>query len=418
MDQSVNLSKNLLRKIAVQFGTPLYIYDSEIIKKNYFLLKDGLASLVDIFYSIKANPNIAVSSVLNKLGAGVEVCSGTELEMALLAGFQPENIIFVGPAKKTVDIVRALELKIYAIVCESKEELSVINELAKTRSVVANVAIRINPGFVVRDASLKMGGVPSQFGMDQQEVLQNKNFFLRLSNINLMGIHVFNGTRILQAETFVENTKNILKLAEELENEWNVRFSMLDIGGGIGVPYFRNETGFDLTKLASLNFPFLQEYKRNHSNTRIILESGRYLVAESGLFLSQINNVKKSRGKFFLITDGGMNCHFTAAGYGSVLGRNFPVTLLTASVAKKTNYYHVTGPLCTPADFMARDVLLPEAKCGDFVVIKASGAYGPTASPVLFLGHGHPAEVLVEEKVPRIVRERDIADDFIRKQVV
>ena len=413
MPCSANISNQSLIKAAEQFGTPLYVYDSHLIAKHYRQLKESFANRVDIFYSLKANPNLAISARLKKLAAGAEVCSGVELKTALLAGYSPKDIIFVGPVKKEADIVAALKYRIYAIVCESKEEFVMINELAKTRSEVANIAIRVNPVFSVRGASLKMGGAPSQFGIDQEQLFQEKTFFLGKKHVNIRGIHVFNSSRILNVETFVENIKKILTLADDLAKAWNKSFSMLDIGGGIGVPYFNNENPFDLLMLQKLIKPLIQSQK----NKRIILESGRYLMANAGVFVSRIENVKKSQQVQFLLTDGGMNCHLTAAGYGSLLKRNFPIKLLTYKKKSTARHkYHITGPLCTPADIIGRDVELPEAKIGDYVAILASGAYGPTASPVLFLGHGHPAEVLSEDGQMRLVRERDSISDFLRKQ--
>lgn len=412
MQYTHEINSERLMSAANTFGTPLYVYDSEKIKMCYAELKKSFEQKVDIFYSLKANPNLSISKLLNQLGAGAEVCSGVELQTALLAGYSPDKIIFVGPAKKIEEIVLALEKEIYAIVCESKEELLLINELAKTRSQVANIAIRINPAFTVRDASLKMGGVPSQFGIDQEIFFKDKSFLLNKPHLNIKGIHIFNGTRILNVETFVENTKNILLLADELEKEWGLSFDFVDIGGGIGVPYFKGESHFDLVKLKQFIFPIIEV----HQNRRIILESGRYLVADSGVFITEIKIIKESRGSQFLITDGGMNCHLTAAGYGSMLKRNFPIKLLSKNKTQIKNKYHITGPLCTPADTIGCDVDLPEAMAGDYIAIFASGAYGPTASPILFLGHGHPAEVMLGHDMHKLIRERDFAEDFLRKQ--
>ncbi len=405
----------LLYRAAEEFGTPLYVYDQAVIEEKYFLLKDGCAT--DIFYSLKANPNLAIATTLKKCGAGAEVCSETELKSALKAGFTAEQIIFVGPLKKPEDIATALEHKIYAIVCESKQEFELIDQLAKTREVVANVAIRINPEFSIRDASLKMGGVPSQFGIDKIDVLKHKQFFLDKNNINIKGIHVFNGTRILRADAFYENCKEILRLSDELSCEWKFKFSMVDLGGGIGVPYFNHEEKFDMTELKKMMHPLIENYQAKYPEMRIIIESGRYLVADAGVFISRIDNVKESRGVSFLITDGGMNCHLTAAGYGSFLKRNFPIQLLTKNKSNQSKHYHITGPLCTPADVIGRAVELPLANAGDCIAIFASGAYGATASPTGFLGHGHPAEVLMNKKKMKLIRERDNTDDFLRKQV-
>lgn len=408
--------KAIWQEIIHAYNTPVYIYDSEKIEKNYRVLENHFSPAANIFYSIKANPNIAVAARLRALGAGAEVCSGTELEIAILAGFQPRDIIFVGPAKAARELVRAIELGIYAIVCESKQEFALINELAKTRSVIVNVAIRINPEFAVRDASLKMGGVPSQFGIDQADALAEKEYFLAAKNINLIGVHVFNGTRILSAETFIENTQNILALVDQLEEAWGIEFEMIDIGGGIGVAYFKHELEFDFHQISTENFSLLKDYKKKHPRIRLILESGRFLVASAGCFVTQVMVVKESKGKKFLITDGGMNCHLTAAGFGSIVRRNFPIKLVSETVSEKILYYHITGPLCTPADVIARNIPLPEAKEGDYIVIEASGAYGPSASPVNFLSHGHPAEVLIKNSRGYLVRERDSASDFINKQ--
>ncbi len=418
MQENMEISEKTLMQIAEEAGTPLYVYARETIEKQYINLKNGLTDEVDIFYSLKANPNLAVSSLLNDMGAGAEVCSGVELEIALLAGYSPENIIFVGPAKKPEEIMRALEKRIYAIVCESKEEVTLINELAQARSEVANIAIRVNPAFTVRGASLKMGGVPSQFGIDQEELFENKKFFLEKSHIRIRGIHVFNGTRILNIETFLENTKNIFMLSDQLAEKWSVTFDCVDIGGGIGVPYFKNEKHFDIEQLKKAGRKLILSYKKDHQNVRIIMESGRYLVGDSGIFMSRIDCIKKSRGKDFLITNGGMNCHLTAAGYGSFLKRNFPLRLIAKEKSNQKKTYHITGPLCTPADTIGQDVELPEANVGDYIAVLASGAYGPTASPVLFLGHGHPAEVLFDQGEIRFIRDRDCVKDFLRKQKI
>ena len=416
MLEAANLQDAMISAMAQKVGTPLYIYNSAVIEKKYNLLKKCFSDNVDVFYSLKANPNKAVCARLQNLGAGAEVCSITELEIALLAGYLPQNIIYVGPVKTAETIVRLLELHIYAIICESKEEFHLINKLAEARSVVADVAIRVNPAFSVRSASLKMGGAPSQFGIDYQELLRDKMFFLTKKNINIIGLHIYNGTRILQADVIAENINKICQFSKEFMAEWKIPISMLDVGGGIGVPYFANEESCDLEKISSLVTPLLDIYRKAHPSVRIILESGRYLVAEAGVFVCQVQNVKQSHGKLFLMTDGGMHCHLTAAGYGGLIKRNFPIQLLTQSKAKKTFEYQIAGPLCTPADLIGRDVLLPKAKVGDLIVLSASGAYGPTASPVLFLGHGHPAEVLLEQDGAYLVREKDNFQDVITKQ--
>jgi len=405
-----------LAAVVKTYSTPLYVYDTHVIEKCYMTLKESLGNVPHIYYSLKANPAVAIAHVLQKLGAGVEVCSGAELELAIMAGFSPDKIIFVGPAKKTAELARAIQLRIRAIVCESEEEFLLINELAKTGSVVANVALRINPAFAVRNASLRMGGVPSQFGMDEEKIFEKRDFFMNKKHVHVIGIQVFSATRILNEDILLENTKNILALFKHLSATWKVNFSFLDIGGGFGVPYFRDEKPIHFFKLRHQLEPLLKTFKEKNPDVDLIVESGRYLVAESGVFVSRIVSIRESRGVRFLITDGGMNCHLTAAGYGSLVKRNFPIRLLGDRSSFEEYRYHITGPLCTPTDLIGRDVLLPEAKIGDCVVIESSGAYGPTASPVYFLGHGYPAEVLLQNGEALLIRQRDHFQDFLHRQ--
>jgi diaminopimelate decarboxylase len=418
MSQGIWNNKSELARAATQFGTPFYCYDSSILEETFRSLRKVLSKNVDIFYSIKANPNIALCDELRQLGACAELCSYYEILAAIKTGFDPKNIIFVGPAKLDKEIHKCLELGVYAIICESIEEFKRISKLAGQRGQVARVALRINPSHISKSALLKMGGKPSQFGMDEEIVFANKDFFLKMPHIKLVGIHIYNGTRILNADTIIENSAYILNLARILQQEWNQVFEMVDIGGGLGVPYFDNEETLDLEKLKSGMAHVIQAYINDFPHTRIILESGRYLVATAGVLISCVLDIKPSKGELFVITDGGTNCHMAAVGIGSFVKRNFPIS---AICIKENNdesscQYNVTGPLCTPGDLIGKQVLLPQLSIGDFVLVKNSGAYGPTASPVMFLSHGFPAEVLFKHNTFHLIRDRFTEHEFIDKQ--
>lgn len=401
--------------IAKQYGTPIYVYDAAVIEENFLALKNSLPKQVDVFYSIKANPNLSICALLKNKLAGAEVCSLLELETAIKAGYAPGDIIFVGPAKKPEEIKRCLELNIYSIVCESKTELLMIVALAKALHRTARVAIRINPAFTANNAPIKMGGVASQFGIDETQIFQDLTFFFNQPNLNVHGIHIYNGSRILDAETVCTNTENIFALVTKLESRLNRKFSMVDIGGGIGIPYFANEELFDLPKFSQLIQPVITEFKISHPTTRIILESGRYIVGTAGMLVCAIQHIKYSNGETFLITDAGTHCHMAAVGMGSFVKRNFPIVALSSAIGIK-HKYNVTGPLCTPGDLLGRAVELTEVQRGDLLGVKSSGAYGPTASPVLFLGHGYPAEILIAHGTANLIRERDTLVDLLRKQ--
>ncbi len=402
-----------IKEIVDGCGTPVYVYDADHITLAYGRLTHFCGQHVDIFYSLKANPNRSIVKLLVDCGAATEVCSAAELDTVLRIGMPGHNIIFVGPYKHDRDIINCLQNGIYAVVFESFAELNRINQLAKQLDVTANVIVRINPDFISKDALLKMGGKPSQFGIDQTDVFAQFNQFTSLSHINLIGIHVYNGTRILNINTVIDNTQHILTMASELQNTFDLQFECIDIGGGIGVAYFDNEQPINLSGTAFQEI--IQSYVTQYPNTRIIMESGRYLVAESGCFITTVHDIKQSKGKTFLITDGGSHCHMAAVGIGGVVKRNFPIDNLSGQQTV-TQQYDITGPLCTPNDLIAKSINLPKTQVGDLIGIHQSGAYGPTASPVYFLSHGFPAEVMVYQQQAYVIRQRDSLDDINGKQ--
>jgi diaminopimelate decarboxylase len=406
--------------LANKYDTPFYLYDSKTIKNAYRQLQSFCGNDVDVFYSLKANPNQSIVALLNQLGAGAEVCSTAEFDNAIKVGVLPDNIILVGPYKHDKDIEMAIKLGIYAIVCESMQELKRIAVIAANHKAIAKIMIRINPDFNSKDALLKMGGKPSQFGMDIDSVNQQMDDILACDHIQLIGIHIYNGTRILDSNTLLENTKNILAIAETLQHKKQIQFSCVDIGGGAGIPYFDNESALDLEKNKFDFQQVIRDYLNRYANTKIIMESGRYLVGESGCFISRIHDIKHSKGKEFIVTDGGTNCHLAAVGVGSVVKRNFPISIIPSQPnreVKPTVLYDITGPLCTPNDLIAKNISLPQAEIDDLICIKQSGAYGPTASPVYFLSHGYPAEVMIHDNQDYLIRKRDSVHDINHMQI-
>lgn len=404
-----------VESIAQTFGTPLYIYDGDELVNNYWGLKNCLPDSVDVFYALKVNPNVSLVARLREEGACAEVCSMIELEIALAAGVSPQNIIFLGPSKRDEEIRRTLELDIFALVIESEEELRRVSRIAGEMKTTAHIAIRVNPSFAVEGAPLKMGGRPTQFGITEARVFEMFEEFLSLPNLHIRGMHVYNGTRILSARAVYENTRNILNLFEQLSRRFGQVFSMVDVGGGMGIPYFGNDQELDKKELESLMKPLFSEFHSRYPKVRIIVESGRFIAGTAGIFVSRINNIKSNYGETFLVTDGGTNCHMSATGIGSVVRRNFPMENLSASEEQETERYQVAGPLCNPDDLTARNIKLPSSEVGDLIAITASGAYGPTASPVLFHSQGHPAEVMVVNGKPYLIRHRDEPQDIIAR---
>lgn len=406
-----------LPSVVEKFGTPLYMYDGRMLKNNYLGLKNCLPDSVDVFYALKVNPNVSLCSLLRSQGANAEVCSLAELEIALKAGFSPENIIFLGPGKREEEIRRALDIGIFALVIESREELDRASAIAGQMGRTANIAIRINPNFAAEAAPLKMGGRPTHFGLSQDEVISNFPQLASTPNVRVRGIHVYNGSRILEAKAIYENTKNILDLFQKLSKQHSYPFDMVDVGGGMGVPYFGKEKSLNRLELERLIKPLFNEFHAQHPNVRIIMESGRYIAATAALFVTRVNSVKESHGKTFAVCDGGTNCHLSAVGLDSVVKRNFPISNLSNKNEEVTKVYQTAGPLCNPDDLLARKIELPIIRANDLIGVSSSGAYGPTASPTLFHSQGYPAEVLFEAGKNYLIRKRDRPEDIVDRHV-
>ncbi len=400
-----------------QYGTPAYVYDGEQLISNYKNLKNALPNFVDVFYALKVNPNVSLVKLLRSQGACTEVCSITELEIALKAGSTPEDIVYLGPCKKDYELKRAIELGIYAIVIESETELERVSSFANNAGVTANVAIRINPDFSAEGSPWKMGGRPTHFGIEEKQAIQNFGSYLATPNIHVRGIHVYNGTNILEAQSVFENTRYILNLYDQISQKYHYHFTMVDVGGGMGVPYFQNQEPLDITLFKELMEPLFTSFHDKYPDTRIIMESGRFIIGTAGAMAVQVNNLKLNHGKLFAVTDGGTNCHSAAAGSGRVVKRNFPIQNISASSDTAKKIYQVSGPLCSPDDIIGRNIELNEISLDDILLVKLSGAYGPTSSPVLFHSHGYPAEILLYQDESFLIREKDTSMDIINKQI-
>lgn len=414
----INLDHDF-EKISEKFGTPLYLYDGNIIKRNFKHLSKNLHPSLEIFYSLKANPNMSIFYLLHSLGARAEVSSMAELMTVLKCGTNPKNIIFLGPGKSIEEIEMCVSQDIYSIVCESKQEMEIVNKIAKHQNKMVNIALRVNPSFSVRGARLSMSGKSSQFGIDEEQLPDViETIMTRYSYLHLQGFQTYMGTRILDEEVILENTRKILESADRFAKKYGIALEMVDIGGGLGVPYFDKETSLDIEKLGHGLTSLIEGFREKYPNTRLIMELGRYLTAESGIYMIKTRYIKESRGEKYIVADGGTNHHMAAVGIGSFVKRNFPIRSLSNLTGDRTTPYNISGPLCTPNDTIGKSVMLPKTKTGDLIGILNSGAYGPSASPILFLSHGFPAEVLYYQGNYRLIRSRDTVDSMLKNQIL
>ncbi|MGW0704200.1 diaminopimelate decarboxylase [Streptomyces sp. NPDC002867] len=403
--------------LAEKFDTPLFVYDADVLANTYRKLRDVLPDTADIFYSLKANPNVSVCALLNSFGTGAEVSSYAELVTALRAGVHPKDIIFLGPGKDERELTACIEAGIHAIVCESLDELDLLDSLLATASRDEfPVLLRVNPAFGSKGSGLAMGGKPRQFGIDEAELRDSKHRLAALHNIRVKGVHAYMGTRFLNHEDVIHNTRQILATAEDLAGQLGFPLGTVDFGGGLGVAYFDNEEDLDLDALGTGLADVLIPFSARNPHCRMIMELGRFLTATAGTYVVRARYVKDSMGESFVVADGGTNHHMAAVGVGSFVKRNFPIRHLENRAAGALRAYSVTGPLCTPNDVVAKKVQLPEVRPGDLLAVERSGAYGPTASPGLFLSHGFPAEVMVHDGRAHLIRERDTTEDLLAKQ--
>ncbi|MGQ0793016.1 MAG: diaminopimelate decarboxylase [Deltaproteobacteria bacterium] len=402
-------------EIVARFGTPVFVYDLGIIEGKLKLLRSALPSQFSVYYSIKANPNRSILQYFISQGCGLEVASGGEFYQAMQAGCPSGDILFAGPGKSAEEIEYVIGSGIGEIHVESAEELDLIAAIALNQNKTQNIALRINPSEEAQGGAMRMGGRASAFGIDEERLEEIIQKTLAKKSVRFTGVHLFTGTQVLDKNILLKQYKKGIEIAHRASAISGIPISTLDFGGGLGVPYFTNESeldilgfGAELGKLISENIA-----SPNLRDTKFIVEPGRYLAAESGIYIAKVNYVKESRGKRFLILDGGMNHHLAASGnLGQVLKRNFPVAVLNRLDQPRSASYDIVGPLCTPLDTIARDAALPASTAGDLIGVFQSGAYARAASPLGFLSHPSPPEALVASGEAKLIRRRGTYADI------
>ena len=375
-------------------GTPFYAYERRLLDKRVALLRDVLPSAIQLHYAIKANPMPALVQHMTTRVDGFDVASLGEMKVALDAGMAPDAISFAGPGKRPMELAAALAAGI-TVNLESARELETIARLGREQGRTPRVAVRVNPDFELKTAGMKMSGGPKPFGVDAEQV---PALLRRIGELGLdfQGFHIFSGSQNLRAEAIVEAHDRIFELALRLAAAARSPVRWLNIGGGFGIPYFPGDTPLDLTPIAANLARWLPIIQKQLPEARTVLELGRYLVGEAGIYVAEVVDKKVSHGHTFLITNGGLHHHLAASGnFGQVVRKNYPVVVGNRVIGTEREIVTVVGPLCTPLDILADRMELAKAEIGDLIVVFQSGAYGLTASPTAFLSHPPCREVLV-----------------------
>ncbi len=374
--------------------TPFYAYDRSLLKTRVAGLRQALPKTVKLHYAMKANPMPAVVGFMAGLVDGIDVASAGELKVALDAGASPKEVSFAGPGKRDVELRQAVASRVLINV-ESFREVVALEAISHELGLAARVAVRVNPDFELKGSGMKMGGGPKQFGVD---VEQMPELMANISRAGLAfeGFHLFAGSQNLRAESICEAQQKSFELALRLAQNAPSPVRFLNLGGGFGIPYFPGEQRLDLAPIGANLAQLVDRAKSELPEAEFVIELGRYLVGEAGVYVARVVDRKLSRGQVYLVTDGGLHHHLSASGnFGQVVRKNYPVTIGNRLASADREVASVVGPLCTPLDLLADRMNLPVAQVGDLAVVFQSGAYGASASPHGFLGHPPCVEVLV-----------------------
>jgi diaminopimelate decarboxylase len=395
VDDSLVVGGMPLARLAARVGsTPFYAYDRARMTERVAYLRQHLPKEIHLHYAMKANPMPAVVQHMATLVDGIDVASGGELQVALDTPMAPGRISFAGPGKSDADLRCAIAAGI-VLNLEGFGEMERAAVIGRELGVTPKVAVRVNPDFELKSSGMKMGGGPKQFGVDAERVPE---MLRRIGELKLdfEGFHIFSGSQNLKAASLQEAHDKTFELARRLAKDAPGPLLTLNIGGGFGIPYFPGEERFDLGAVGTHLRELLPDVRRDLGDAQIVIELGRYLVGEAGIYVCRVIERKVSRGQVFLVTDGGLHHHLSASGnFGQVIRKNYPVAIGTRVAGGEREVASVVGPLCTPLDLLGDQMELARAEEGDLVVVFQSGAYGLTASPGGFLSHPAAREVLV-----------------------
>ncbi|MEO0057120.1 MAG: hypothetical protein RIT17_557, partial [Pseudomonadota bacterium] len=374
--------------------TPLFVYSRAHLDARVAALRAALPARVGINYAVKANPHLAVIGHMASLVDGFDIASSGELGLCVAVGIDPARISFAGPGKRDDELEAAIATGV-TLNCESEGEGARALAIGARLGKAPRIAIRVNPGFELKGSGMKMGGGAKPFGVDAERVpdLARK---LIAGGAEWRGLHIFTGSQTLSADAIIEAQGNVLELAANLAEAIGHGLPKLNMGGGFGIPYFPGDEPVDLARVGEALAERLGHLPAVLAQTELCLELGRYLVGEAGVYLTRILDRKVSHGFTYLVTDGGLHHQLAASGnFGSVVRRNYPSAIASHYGAEPTEEVNIVGCLCTPLDRLADNAAMPRAEVGDLVAVFCAGAYGASASPAAFLGHGPAAEILV-----------------------
>jgi len=372
-------------------GTPLFVYDTRRVADQVARFRAAFPSEVALHYAVKANPYAPLLEAMAAMVDGFDVASAGELGRVAHLGLP---ISFAGPGKRDQELETAIRAGV-TINIESEGEAERALATAGREGLKPKLAVRVNPPFGLKGSGQKMGGLASQFGVDHDRAPALIRRIVE-AGADWQGLHIFAGSQALHAEALIALQRETVALAASICEEAGHAPGHVNLGGGFGIPYFAKDQPLDIEAVGAALAKTLAERPKILADTKFAIELGRWLVGEAGVYLARIVDRKESRGKSFLVTDGGLHHQLAASGnFGQLLRRNYPVAIASRFGAKPEEEVTITGCLCTPLDLLADEAMLPRAEVGDLVAIFCAGAYGLTASPTAFLSQPMAREMLV-----------------------
>lgn len=394
-------------RIARKVGTPFYLYSHHTLVDHFKKIESAFAKIRPLIcFAMKANGNLAVLKTLVSQGAGMDVVSSGELKKALLAKADPRKITYASVGKTPEEIELAIKSGILLFNVESAAELTAINAMAKRLRKIASAAIRINPDVdAVTHDFITTGTLKNKFGIDlasARELLKSRK---RYPHLRIIGLHMHIGSQIVESRPFINAVQKVVNFVKLLRGQ-GISLEYLDIGGGLGIIYKdeRPQTALDFAKAV---LSYLEK-----TGLKIILEPGRFIVGNAGIFVTKVLYFKDNGFKKFLIVDGGMNDLIRPSLYGAY-HEIVPVKAVRSAKVK----LDVVGPICESGDFLGKDRLLPVLRQGDLLAVMSAGAYGYSMSSNYNM-RCRVAEVMVKDNKFAVIKSRETFSELIRGESI
>ncbi len=399
-----------VKHLAEQFGTPLYIYSKGAFASNFRSLKEafksqGLSPL--ICYSVKANSNLSVLNALKALGAGFDVVSGGEIFRAQKIGADPKKVVYAGVGKRREDIEMAIKWGILMFNVESAAELSLINRVAEKLKKKVKVALRVNPDVDARThAYITTAKRENKFGIDLFSAEEIFAGMKQYKSVDIVGVHLHIGSQITDTRPYSDALKKAKRFIGRIRSEYGAKLKYLNIGGGLGIRY-KDERPDSPEKFVKRVANLIKDI-----DLKLIIEPGRFIAGNSGIFVSKVIYVKKTPAKNFVVIDGAMNDLIRPSLYGAYHEVK-PVEMNT----ERKFVCDIVGPICESGDFLAKEREIPVVGEGDLLAAFSAGAYGFVMASN-YNSRPMPAEVMVDKDTAYLIRKRQTYNDLVKLEKI